>query len=146
MSDKCLSDNGYFLRCLTALIVNAPSFPLTNQIIHCYQQALQDPLSEVNTHTFLCNHSLFSLSVFRLDFHPGIGMSSSSIPLDETTVAQYVHSSVHTLVTQSIETKSTFGSDHWDFENLRNAPLGRWSALSYVNHLGWCTSQLVFWL
>jgi len=43
-----MSDNGYFVRCLTLLIINSNSIRLTKQIINFYRKAFYDREFKVN--------------------------------------------------------------------------------------------------
>lgn len=47
-----MSDNGYFIRCLTSLITNSNSIRLTKQIIDFYQKVFEDQEFEVNNFSF----------------------------------------------------------------------------------------------
>jgi hypothetical protein len=51
--EKGMSDNGYFVRCLTSLIINSNSIKLTKQIINFYRNAFDDQEFEVNFFSFL---------------------------------------------------------------------------------------------
>jgi hypothetical protein len=54
-----LSDNGYFIRCLTSLILNFDSINLSKQIIDFYQKAFDD--QDVEFQIFECLNELFQL-------------------------------------------------------------------------------------
>ena len=40
--EKHLLDNGYFIRCLTSLILNSNSIKITNEIIDFYRKAFDE--------------------------------------------------------------------------------------------------------
>lgn len=63
--EHSISDQGYFLRCLTQLLSHCPSIQLNNQIIHFYQQTLEDRKfsmkieSKKHLELFQCFNQLF---------------------------------------------------------------------------------------
>jgi len=61
-----MSDNGYFVRCLTFVLLNSNSIKLTKQIINFYQKAFDDKEFEVK---FFMFYLLINFKIlFRLVF------------------------------------------------------------------------------